>query len=126
MTHRECSLGLFLFSLTFIALPACKKEGGKTDRVEANVPEASLPEVNAMLAAADAQDGAPDKVVAKCAGCALSMDGKAEHVLAVGDYDLRFCSAQCRANFAPQAAEKVLALNVPGYKPPGDEEDDGR
>jgi hypothetical protein len=53
----------------------------------------------AGLAAADALDGASDHVVAKCAGCALRMDGKAEHSVSVGDYTLHLCSTSCADHF---------------------------
>jgi hypothetical protein len=52
------------------------------------------------------------------------MDGKPGAVLAVADFHLRFCSELCRDNFAPVAAEKVLALDVPGYKQPAPDEDE--
>lgn len=122
MTRTSVVLGVVSLALGSAALPACRKDDKPADRVAVTIPDAALARVKAKLAAADALDGKPDKVVAKCAGCALSMDGKPDAVLAVADFDLRFCSEHCRDNFAPVAAEKVLALDVPGYKEPASDE----
>jgi hypothetical protein len=78
----------------------------------------------AGLAAADALDGAADHVVAKCAGCALRMDGKAEHSLAVGDYTLHLCSSPCQDHFAADLAGGLAGL-VAAASPAGEPEDSG-
>ena len=64
------------------------------------------------LAKADAMDGTTDKVVHKCAGCALGMDGKADHAFELEGYTMHFCSGPCRDGFQDGAADKVLALKV--------------
>jgi hypothetical protein len=122
MTKASYSLGVALLATCSVGLPACRKNEKPADRVAVSIPDEAVARVNAKLAAADALDGKSDKVVAKCAGCALSMDGKREIVLAVTAYDLRFCSEHCRENFAPVAADKLLALEVAGYKEPDPEE----
>ena len=70
--------------------------------------------ITAQLAAADAVDGTTDKVVTKCAGCALGMNGKADHALDVEGYSLHFCSGKCKDGFASDANAKILAMNIPG------------
>ena len=67
----------------------------------------------ATLTAADGADGATDHVVAKCPGCALAMEGSADHALQVGDYALHFCSDSCRDHFAEDVEGKLVALAVP-------------
>ncbi len=63
-----------------------------------------------VLAAADAADGSKDKVVAKCGGCKLGMDGSADHALKVKDYEMHFCSADCKSHFAENTEKAVMAL----------------
>jgi hypothetical protein len=70
------------------------------------------PEVLAKLAQADAKDGTVDKVVHRCAGCALGMDGKAEMSLKVQDYTMHFCKPKCVDKFAPDPATAILALKI--------------
>ncbi|MCK6455368.1 MAG: hypothetical protein L6Q92_02380 [Phycisphaerae bacterium] len=69
--------------------------------------------VKAMLAKADAFDGATDSVVSKCASCALGMDGKAEHTLAVEGVTMRFCSDDCLKSFGKDTTQSVLAMKIP-------------
>lgn len=127
MINRATLLGGLSLSLTLLVLPACRKETPKTQRAVVEVSAEALPRVNAKLAAVDAMDGTPDKVVSKCAGCGLAMDGKPQFVLAVGDYDMHFCSEHCRNDFTSETADKVLALDVPGDKNPApDADDDGQ
>ena len=72
------------------------------------------PELAAKLVLADALDGTEDKVVSKCASCALHMDGKAEHPVTLGDYSLHMCSTACQTNYADNPGEKLLAVTIPG------------
>jgi len=72
--------------------------------------------VLAGLAAADAKDGAVDQVVTKCSGCSLMMNGKPEHSLQVGDYELHLCSGACKEHFNKDLAgslEQLAALVEP-------------
>lgn len=62
-------------------------------------PAATTDASAAVLDKADQKDGAADKVVTKCPGCMLSMDGKAENALNVDGYELHFCSDSCKMNF---------------------------
>jgi hypothetical protein len=74
------------------------------------------PRVLAALAAADAKDGAVDQVVTKCSGCSLMMNGKPEHSLQVGDYELHLCSGGCRDHFNKDLAgslDQLAALVEP-------------
>ena len=59
------------------------------------------------LKTADVADGTEDKVVHKCAGCALGMDGDAAHTIEHEGYKLHMCSAMCKTHF-----EKDLAANL--------------
>ncbi len=70
-------------------------------------------DVAAKLAKADAVDGKTDKVVAKCAACSLGMDGSAEHELAVKDYKMHFCSADCKKSFEADPEKSVMAMKIP-------------
>jgi hypothetical protein len=68
------------------------------------------PALQAKLAGADLMDGTEDKVVSRCTGCGLAMEGSDEHTVAVGDYELHFCSESCRDNVTDEA---ILALVIP-------------
>jgi YHS domain-containing protein len=59
-------------------------------------------------------DGVTDKVVSKCLGCALAMDGSSEHALETSGYTLHFCSAPCKTGFEEDTTKAILALNIPG------------
>lgn len=86
---------------------AVTKDGGVS--VKLDVPSPAV----ALLAAADAVDGKTDKVVSKCPGCALSMDGKSEHKLEAHGYAMHFCAAGCKDTFAKDVEKNILALKVP-------------
>lgn len=85
---------------------------------EASVPDAppefaATPEMAAILAKADALDGQSDKIVLRCASCALGMDGSKEHSVRVGDYTMYFCADDCNKAFSEDIAKSVLGLKVP-------------
>ena len=63
-----------------------------------------------ILAAADAADGSEDKVVSKCAGCKLGMDGSADYTLKVKEYEMHFCGADCKSHFAEDTEKAVMAM----------------
>ncbi len=71
------------------------------------------PEVMAMLAKADALDGATDKGVHKCATCALGMDGKKEHSAETWGYTMHFCTGQCKTAFSKDLKKSILGLKIP-------------
>jgi len=73
----------------------------------------STAEVEARLAKADLLDGTADKIVTRCASCALGMDGTAEHALKVLDYTLHFCTPGCAQRFGENLTESVLAMKIP-------------
>jgi hypothetical protein len=66
-----------------------------------------------LLVAADKFDGKEDKIIARCASCALGMDGKKEHSLEFMDYTFHFCTADCRKKFGEDLVKSVLALKIP-------------
>lgn len=81
---------LLVPALLFAACTA--KDQPKVEAPKGDAPKAAITaEITAKLEKADAADGKVDKVVSKCAGCALGMDGKAEHSAKLGDYTLHFC-----------------------------------
>ena len=65
------------------------------------------------LAKADAADGAVDKVVSKCAGCGLAMNGKKEITATTAGYTLHFCSESCKRQFEKDPARAVMAMKIP-------------
>ena len=74
--------------------------------------------IKVKLAAADRLDGKADKIVTKCASCALSMDGKKEHSLKVDEYTLYFCTEKCKSGFAKNTTESIKSLEIPDMKVP--------
>ena len=63
-----------------------------------------------VLKKADLADGNEDQVAHKCAGCALAMDGKAEHAIDVDGTTLHFCSGMCKSNFSKNTTGNLLKL----------------
>lgn len=76
---------------SLLILGACSK-----DKAPKEVPADQKGELIARLASADAADGTTDKIVGKCATCALRMDGKAENELKLEGYTMHFCSSKCK------------------------------
>lgn len=75
--------------------------------------EADAASIEAKLAKADAADGKTDRVVSKCAGCSLGMDGKAEYSLAAHGYTLHLCSDHCKSEFGKDVDKSITAMEVP-------------
>lgn len=69
-------------------------------------------QLETILATADMADGTADKVVSKCAGCKLGMDGKAEHAVLAHGYTLHFCSEACKARSEPDMNACISGLNM--------------
>lgn len=92
-----------------VAFAACSK---KPADAPVGVPIKTTPEIDAKLVAADKMDGAEDKVVHKCAGCALHMDGKPEFALPVGAYQMHFCSDKCLDRYKKDAIGELGKLAV--------------
>lgn len=82
-----------------------------------HAPTANRETLLAKLASADAFDGKTDKVVSKCAGCALGMDGSEKYTVQFEGYSLHLCNDACRKQFASDTVNAVLAMRVPGAKP---------
>jgi len=121
-------------AIAAIALGGCKKEQAPTeqpkDPAAAKAPvetpkaaEAAKAPVDAqadqgaqvqvLLAKADAVDGAADKVVSKCGGCNLRMEGSEEHEITVSGYKMRFCSDDCKGRFEEEPTKSILAMKIP-------------
>lgn len=101
----------FVTALALSLFTAC---GEKPAAASAKAPPAApTADVLARLAKADAVDGKTDKVVDKCAGCSLGMDGKAEKELVVGDYKMHFCSDGCLGRFQDDPNGQITALKLP-------------
>ncbi|RME39988.1 MAG: hypothetical protein D6788_04345 [Planctomycetota bacterium] len=88
-------------------LSGCEKKS--TDPSDPKVIE----RVRAKLVEADAADGATDKVVSKCAGCSLRMDGSDEYALTAHGFTLHFCSEECRDRFHKDLTRAILDLKIP-------------
>lgn len=69
--------------------------------------------IMATLNAADAFDGTVDKVVTKCASCALMMDGKPENKADVAGFEMHFCSTACQESYQTNAKGRLETLKVP-------------
>jgi YHS domain-containing protein len=88
--------------------------GCEKKSADAPAPPADAKAVEAKLAKADAFDGKVDKVVTKCLGCGLGMDGKKELAATTAGYTLYLCSAHCKSEFEKDPNKAVLALQIPG------------
>jgi hypothetical protein len=75
----------------------------------ANSPE-DIAKLAEGLKIADAADGAEDKVVHKCLGCALGMSGKAEHSLDVDGTTLHMCSVGCKTAVSKDVKARLIEL----------------
>jgi len=77
----------------------------------AETPKASVSvdaaKITEGLKTADAADGTEDKVVHKCAGCSLGMDGDKANTINYQGYELHMCSAMCKTHY-----EKDLEANL--------------
>ena len=70
-----------------------------------------------VLAKADGMDGAEDMVISKCPGCALAMEGDAAYAAYMGDYELHFCSEDCKNKFNESPVESLMAMQLPEVDP---------
>jgi hypothetical protein len=110
--RRAWGVALSLVALLFFAGCAGEGEVGKAEaEPHATTDRTALLE---KLSAADELDGVADRVVSKCGGCALTMDGSEENVLEVAGYEMRFCSKECKDKFARNPEDTVLTLTIPG------------
>jgi YHS domain-containing protein len=87
---------------------------------EAGQPAEIQAEVETILGKADAFDGQTDKVVSKCAGCALTMDGSPDYAVTAYGYTLHMCSAHCKETFEKDPTKAILAMTFP-EAPPAEE-----
>lgn len=77
------------------------------------VPAETGAELEVILVEADKLDGKQDRVVSKCAGCGLAMDGNPQHVVRIAGYNLNMCSEHCAKTFAEHAVDAIKALDIP-------------
>lgn len=127
-TTKKISLFACL-TIVSVALVGCeKKEGGGESSTNTVAKSQSKPivvssegiamdaklKMAGLLAAADAVDGTVDRVVSKCAGCALGMNGKSDDTIKYEGYTMNFCAAGCRDHFNEDFKKSVLAMTVPG------------
>lgn len=114
-------LAFVFLAAGMLLVSGCGQQGGTSpvaSQPEASVSDApqefdATPEMAAILAKADALDGQADKIVSRCASCALGMDGSKEHSLHVGEYTMCFCREDCLQAFSKDVAKSVLGLKVP-------------
>ena len=119
------SHALALATLAFLVAVACgggprdtaPKTGAARHEAPASVTAAAaiptpeqLTAMESRLAHADAADGSVDKVVAKCTGCGLGMEGNKDHAVVVGDYTLHLCSDSCQQVVAKDPVAAVMTL----------------
>lgn len=98
-----------------LVLAACSHETKPKETIKPAAPAAAAPtaaEIATKLAAADAKDGKVDKVVHKCAGCSLGMDGEEKWSLPVEGYTMHFCNQACFDRFKNDTAKEIGALKV--------------
>jgi hypothetical protein len=103
---------LLLAGCSLLLVAGCSKQASAAGGSGAPAPAAIGPELMAKLAKADAADGKTDKIVHKCAGCSLGMDGTDAHSLKVQDYTMHFCSDKCLAPYKADAAKEIAALKI--------------
>lgn len=108
-----------VLTLSLLAFAACTAEakpegapGGAAPTESPSTPPAVSAEVVARLAEFDAKDGATDKVVHKCAGCSLGMDGEDKWPLKVSDYTMHFCKQGCLDKFSKDPGTAILAVKA--------------
>jgi hypothetical protein len=97
--------------------PADRATDEQSAEPAAKTEPAFVEDLEAKLALADGFDGTADRIVSRCPGCALGMDGSAEHAMQLGGYELRFCSANCMNGFAANPQARVLDLVIPEARP---------
>ena len=105
---------------TFLSFAACSAETKPTPAPGQDAPAPAAAanlspiteETLAKLAKADAKDGSVDKVVHRCAGCSLGMDGEAKWPLQVQDYMMHFCKQACLDRYAKDPAKAIAAMKI--------------
>jgi hypothetical protein len=113
MIHSRSRIQILLLcTLVCVVGAACNRTESGADAGKATTVST---EMQARLAMADEVDGTKDSIVERCAGCRLGMQGSAEHPLQVGDFEMHFCSADCRTRFAEDVEKSVLAMTTPEH-----------
>ena len=116
-----CGTGCLVLAALLAVVAGCKEQkpvetdAGPAAQVAKAVQgeAAAQADVQAKLAAADLVDGTADKIVTRCASCALGMDGSSDHTLTVMDYTLYFCTERCATAFAEDTTKSILAMEIP-------------
>ena len=127
MFVRFTGYGLsYMITVLLVTLPGgCSRDQASTGKTHDTAKPITDDAANhaalvAKLAKADQIDGQADKIVGRCASCALSMDGKPDHALKVLDYTLYFCKEACAQLFAKNMTKSVLAMKIPESLPAPD------
>ncbi len=102
-----------VLALTVLVAAGCesKKETSPEGTSDSSTGEKSG--ISAILVKADVVDGKADKVVQKCAGCALGMDGHEDHTIKAHGYTLRFCNGNCKKAFEKDTDKSILSMKIP-------------
>ncbi len=95
--------------MTILLLTALLACGAQADDAQP-APTVDPAKIEQGLKHADLADGTEDKTVHKCAGCALNMDGSAEHTIDTKGYKLHMCSSMCKLNFEKDLDKKLADL----------------
>lgn len=111
-------MSLFMFlALIFACGSSQAPSEASTTNVKSGTPAASPEQPGVDQAAlaevlkkADMADGTEDQVAHKCAGCALAMDGSAEHAIEVEGTTLHLCSSMCKTNFSKDTTGNLMKL----------------
>lgn len=106
------TLSLFAFVACTAETPPQGGASGAAPSESPSTPPAVSAEVVARLDEFDAKDGAVDKVVHKCAGCSLGMDGEDKWPLKVADYTMHFCKQGCLDKFSKDPGTAILAVKA--------------
>lgn len=99
-------------AMAALLLAGCKREEKKVEKPE-EIDAETKAKVEAKLVSADEFDETTDKIVSKCAGCKLGMDGSDKYALTAFGYTMYFCSDDCKKKFEEDTAKAILALEIP-------------
>src|SRR5262245_54031716 len=95
---------------TILSVLALSLVAGCTKDSKAEVKPAPITtEMAAKLEKADAADGKTDKVVSKCIGCDLKMEGQEKNALKVGEYSLHMCDG-CYTKYKDDPSKSLAAM----------------
>ena len=100
-----------LAGLCLLLLGACESTPAPPAAPAAS--ESASAKLLSRLAAADAADGSTDKVIHKCIGCSLHMDGDPAFAATAHGYEAHLCSEQCLYRFERDPDRVILQMQPP-------------